>query len=640
MPTVPGGTIDEDVNDGERTGGRLALRWELTDNIAITPRLVYQDVDMNGFNRQDAYNILANPFTTTEPAVNIGEREQYRQFQERFDEEFFLGDLTMEFDLGSAMLTSVSSFTNRKLLVLRDASQLTGSVTFDIFSPNAISSQVRTNSALNDNTEVEIFTQELRLSSDNESRFQWVVGGFYSDIQRDYGQTLVTPGYDAILGAPSSLFGAPADTPFFSRVPYDFKQTAFFAEGSFDITERFNATLGARYYDFDEDRDLYFAGAFADSDGGPDEPTNGPGSTTDDGVNPRVLLSYDFSDNVQLNAQASEGFRLGGINDPLNVPLCQGDDQATYGGFDSFDSETLWNYELGAKIGFAGGRGQFNIAAFHADISDLQLPIVAGTCSSRVLVNVEEAHSTGVEMEISAAPTDHFDFGISASYTESELDSTLILPVNGVPTVIANIVEGNRLPSVPEFQLSANATFSWPMGEMVDGFITGVYQHVGSRYTQNGDQAPGFGTFPVRTFGDPTITELHVRPAAARVRHRQHPARRARRWLGGRVLREQRCRRERAARPRPGTRPRSRASATWSTSRGPTDSPSARTSAASPSRWPRRRRHHRHRRRRRRHHHLRRRRATRTRMASRTTRIAARTRRRASRWTKSAASAR
>ena len=55
---------------------------------------------MNGFNREDIWNILANPFTTTEPPVTMGEREQYRQLEERFDEEFFLGDLTMEFDLG------------------------------------------------------------------------------------------------------------------------------------------------------------------------------------------------------------------------------------------------------------------------------------------------------------------------------------------------------------------------------------------------------------------------------------------------------------------------------------------------------------------------------------------------------------
>ncbi|MCI0433065.1 MAG: TonB-dependent receptor plug domain-containing protein, partial [Gemmatimonadetes bacterium] len=124
----PGGVLDQDVNGGERIGGRLALRWELTDSVAITPRLIYQDVNMDGFNRQDIWNMLGNPFMTTEPPVDIGEREQYRQLQEQFADEFFLADLTAEFDLGGVVLTSVSSYTDRDILVVRDATQLTGSV--------------------------------------------------------------------------------------------------------------------------------------------------------------------------------------------------------------------------------------------------------------------------------------------------------------------------------------------------------------------------------------------------------------------------------------------------------------------------------------------------------------------------------
>ena len=49
--------------------------------------------------------------------MTIGEREQYRQLEEQFDDEFFLGDLTMEFDFGPVLLTSVSSYTDRDLLV-------------------------------------------------------------------------------------------------------------------------------------------------------------------------------------------------------------------------------------------------------------------------------------------------------------------------------------------------------------------------------------------------------------------------------------------------------------------------------------------------------------------------------------------
>ena len=491
----PGGLVADDVNGDTRYGGRAALRLELSENVTITPRVLFQSVNTDGVNREDVWNMLGNPFTTTEPAVNIGEREQYTNFEEKFSDDFLLGDLTMEFDLGGVMLTSISSYTDRDILMARDASQLSGSITYFNYN-NTGSAAVRLDSKLIDATEVEVFTQELRLASDYDGRFQWVVGGFYSDITRDYGQTLPTPGFDTLVaGAPSSTVGAPPDTPFFSVIPYDFKQMAFFAEGTFDITERFSATVGGRYYDFDEDRTLYFAGHFADivRDANGDVATL-PGSTSEDGFLPRVLLAYDISDNVQLNAQAAQGFRLGGINDPLNVPLCSAQDLLDFSGRPTFDNETLWNYELGAKIGFADGRAQFNMAFFHADIEDLQVPALAGNCSSRIAINVPESHSTGVEMELSAQPTDRFDFGISASYTESEIDTSV---TSGSGAILAGIEEGNRLPSVPEFQLAANATYSWPFTESVDGFITGVYQHVGSRYTQMADQTPGFDTFGI-----------------------------------------------------------------------------------------------------------------------------------------------
>ena len=531
----PGGSINSNVNDGTRWGFRAALRFEPNEYLVITPRVIYQDVDMNGYNRTDVWNMLANPFTTTEPAITLQDRQQYTQLQEKFTDEFLLADLTIEAGLGNHTLTSVTSYTDRDVLVIRDATQLTGSVTFDLgAAAPATSAEVRRNSPLHDATTVKVFTQELRFASDYDGSFQWVAGAFYSDMERHYGQQLPTAGYDAIMRriyAPydnpndvpdrgpvcplsdqgcldSMRLGTPVpDMPYYSDVPYDFKQFALFAETNFKLGERANLTVGGRYYDFDEDRNLVFGGVFSD-------PSVGPGSASSDGFLPRVLLSYDVNDNVQLNAQVSRGFRLGGINDPLNLPLCSAADRVTFGGRDSFDDEELTNFELGAKIGFAGGRAQFNISAYRAEIDDLQVPVLAGTCSSRIVFNVPESHAQGVEFELSAQATDRLALGLSASIAESELDSTITsTPAGGgTPTVVAGLQSGNRMPSVPEFQLAANATYRWPMTDTLEGYVTGAYQHVGDRYTQVPDQVAGFGTFNVRSFGSPTITSFTFDP--------------------------------------------------------------------------------------------------------------------------------
>jgi len=44
----------------------------------------------------------------------------------------------------------------------------------------------------------------------------------------------------------------------------------------------------------------------------------------------------------------TRGFRLGGINDPINLPLCTPKDRITFGGRDSWTDETVWDYEVGA----------------------------------------------------------------------------------------------------------------------------------------------------------------------------------------------------------------------------------------------------------------------------------------------------
>ena len=200
----------------------------------------------------------------------------------------------------------------------------------------------------------------------------------------------------------------------------------------------------------------------------------------------------------------SRGFRLGGINDPLNVPLCTPADLVTFGGRETWKDEKAWNYEIGSKSRILNNRGSFNVAAFYMDIRDLQATVTAGSCSSRVIFNVPKARSRGVEAEFEVAPNRNFDFAISGSYNDSELRSTLSsTAANGAVSVVSGIEEGRRLPSVPRFQVAAAATYQWQMQGQSLGYSTGSYQHVGSRFTQVGDQY--LGTLDLLSFGANTI---------------------------------------------------------------------------------------------------------------------------------------
>ena len=485
----------DDINDGQRYGGRLALTWAPTDDLSITPRIIYQKIDVDGFNRQEVFNLFSNPFTTDVPARSFDEREQFLLQDEAFEDEFGLGDLTVTAGLGpNVELTSVTSVTSRDILVSRDASALTGSVSVDLGYPTAA---VFLPSRLNDETVVQQFTQELRLSNRDlglfDDRFDWLVGGFYADTERKYTQTLPTPGYqaatDATLGAGTSnavagVFGN-LDSPFNSLLPYDLEQLAIFGEGTYAVTDRLDVTVGARYYDFEETRDITTGGLFAA--GGPTQTDE----TSSDGISPRVIVDYEVTPAFSVNAQASKGFRLGGVNDPLNTGLCSADDLAIFGGFQDYGDETLWNYEVGGK--YSAGGLRLNAAAFYTDISDLQATLDAGSCSSRIVFNVPDAHTQGVEAELTYN-AGAFEVGASGSIIEAEFDSDV---VDGTGAILAGLRDGNRLPSVPEFQGSAFATF-YPAFETswaANPYITASVQHIGSRFTQPSDQEPGAGEF-------------------------------------------------------------------------------------------------------------------------------------------------
>ncbi len=494
---------DQNVNGGNRTGARVAWRFEPSARFTITPRLVYQKVQMDGWNRIDAFNILANQYTTSRPPVTLGERQLFTQEQEPFTDEFSLADLNLHYTMSSGVsLTSVTSWTNRYILVVRDATALTSSITGgSIGLPESVYSL---SSPLNDATKSKVWTQEVRLAG-GQDQFKWVVGGFYSNNKRHYGQDLAVVGFEAAaesvgVSIPTTGLKAPKDHLFWSDLHYKLKQVAAFGEvtvtgGQFDLTG------GLRYYNFDENRDQIFDGIFGNDNTGTSLVTQ-PGSTKANGVAPRAIVSYRASENLTLNAQAAQGFRLGGINDPLNYPACTTQDSITFSGHNSWTDEKAWNYEVGAKARVLGGKGSFNLSAFYMDIKDLQLTITAGSCSSRLILNAPKSRSQGFEAEFNASPDNHWDVSVSASYADGKLQSTLH---DGTGAVLPGIVSGNRLPGVPKVQGTAALTYGWPVASGGRAFVSGSYQYVGSRYTLIDDEAPGYGTLDMTSFGANTI---------------------------------------------------------------------------------------------------------------------------------------
>ena len=506
----PDGATLKNVNDGDKYGGRLALALRPNEQLSITPRLVIQRINTNGFPRVDIYNVLANPFTESRPKVTLGPNEQFTQLREGLADDFLLADLQVEYDFTAAKLTAITSYIDREITVVRDSGQLTTSILTQPSGFNLSGVVLDQAAPLIDQTDLHKFSQEIRLNSTDEAPLQYVVGAFYTTSDRKYGQNLQVDGFENLTGLQTTRFLTQPDILYFSSYDYDFRQWALFGEATYALTRRLKVTGGLRWFEFRESRHMILDGLFPVST----KPEGLSAKTVSRGLTPRIILAYTAADNIQINAQIAKGFRLGGINDPLNKPLCTPEDFETFSNRQIYDNEELWNYEIGFKSSFNDGKATFDASLFYADIHDLQATVDAGSCSSRIIFNLPRARSIGIETELHLKPHPDLDITFSASVQDATIRSTIDDLGSSAQDILSGIKRGNRLPSSPAFQAATQIIYYWDMRNSWGGFASLNLYYVGSSYTQIKDQVPDFGAIDltITQYGDPNTDSFTFDP--------------------------------------------------------------------------------------------------------------------------------
>ena len=354
--------------------------------------------------------------------MTLGERQIFTQIDEPFTDDFLLADLNIGYDFGNVALTSITSYIYRDMLVVRDAGALTSSITGG--SVGLPENVYTLDAPLDDLTNAKVWTQEVRLSGGKE-RVQWVAGGFYSNTKRDYAQHLLVAGFEALSGIPTTGTPRPHGRPLLLRPRLQPRPVRALRRGDLHRERPVQPDRRPSLLQLQRGQDPGLRRHLRQRQ---QRHSLGrqPGSTDANGVAPRFIASFKASENLNLNAQVSKGFRLGGINDPLNVPLCTAQrprDVRRPRGLGGRDGVELRDRrEVAAP---AAAAASFNVSAFYMDISDLQAAVTAGTCSSRLIFNVPKARSVGAELEFAAAPTDNFDFAVTVGFNNSELRSTV-----------------------------------------------------------------------------------------------------------------------------------------------------------------------------------------------------------------------
>ncbi len=300
------------------------------------------------------------------------------------------------------------------------------------------------------------FSQELRLSYDNERDFT-LTSGLYYFYDRDTTFSGVDNGAATIFGLPVTQFGFP--TSQLARTTQNTDSTAVFTDATYALSNQLNLSAGVRYTR--ENRtsgrefENYFNPAlsvlrntppFLAGRGTPGTPING--RVTFDAVTPKLSLAYKPDNDTMLYASVARGFKSGGFDGRANSKF----------GFTPFRPEFVWSYEGGAKTSQLDGSLVANVAVFYNNYSDIQVTSfgadpVTGVFSS-LFTNAAKARTYGVELEVFAKPSKELTLNATVGRLNARYQKFNIL----VGTEVTD-VSNRPLVNAPDWNGSLGATY-------------------------------------------------------------------------------------------------------------------------------------------------------------------------------------
>ena len=342
---------------------------------------------------------------------------------------------------------------------------------------------------------IEIFTQDVRLTSNAEGRFRWVAGFEYINREIVNGLTLGT-----INPQNTSL-------NFVNR--FDERKDEIwgvYVQVNFDITEDFELTVSGRYDEDDYSTRLFDSASgmtirSLDASGNPVDKL----TANDSKFQPKVTLSYDWSENLLAYASYSEGYRFGFFNTGnLTNP------------------EETNNYEFGFKSALFDGRATFNGAVFYIEYSNQQLTSAIGTPPFRITDNIPKSDILGFELETTVRVTENIGLSGGVGYLDTEI-SELDRELDAVPEVTANVAldyvylisndleivgrfdwrhQGDFILSRGVFEIDAVDFINLRLGVRKDNWsVTGFVKNALDE--QYATEPIHFGTFIARSFSPP-----------------------------------------------------------------------------------------------------------------------------------------
>jgi len=472
--------VEDDYNDTDTYGARLALGIELNENWTVRPTVIAQMQEANGSGQQ-------------ERSTAVNSKLQTVQFNpERRDDKWLQAALTIEGKIGSWDLVATGGRLWRKDDVEFDYSDY--AYFYDSLYGSGASFYDNNDELINPNQAVQGSDRyrrnfgEVRISSPQDAPVRFIGGVFAQRQRHGIEQNYVVENLTDLFTVPgtdSNIWLTKQD-----RTDRDY---AAFGEVSFDVTDKLTLTGGGRLYRYKNSLVGFFGfnGNFfspgtaecfgpAVVEGSPC--TNLDKTTADTDSIFKVNATYKINPDVMVYTTWSQGFRPGGINRRGTLP--------------PYDADSLDNYEFGWKTQF--GDVTFNGAIYQENWDNIQLSFLGANGLSEVR-NAGIARIRGVESDLTYR-SGGLTLTLAGSYNDAKIrrdfcsiavasfDCTEDVDLDGSGVIEPGSDEENRqlaptgtkLPITAKFKGNAIARYEFPLGDW-EAHFQGSLSHIGKR---------------------------------------------------------------------------------------------------------------------------------------------------------------
>jgi outer membrane receptor protein involved in Fe transport len=478
------------VNRSDSYGGRASLLFTPTEDLSVRLFALLQKIDTDSPSSFAVRPVSLRPIDPVTGAdLDESDRVRYERIEEfnKLDYRVYAG--TIDYDFGFATATSITSYSEQVRDELGDVST---NATFQflanlVYAPTAPGT---VGAAFENDVEVEKFTQEVRLQSPSNDRFEWLVGGYYTDEKTGLIQEILPFELDSQALIPPAI-NIPADFPLppfagnqltnfvTSQILAKYEEIAAFATATLKFGDRFDITAGGRYSHNEQEAttEIIQLGLGAPQSG---ESSEGVFTWS---VSPR----FEFNDRAAIYARVAKGYRPGG---PNFIPPGAGPEFPT-----QFESDTLISYEIGFRAETVDRSLSVDGAVFHIDWDDILIlssALVNGTPVG-VNTNGRRASSQGVELTATARPTRGLSLIANLAFVNAELRDDTIPPGGGLN--LTGGLRGDELPYTPDLTINLSGDYEWSLGPDIEAFVGGNLRLVS-------DQTAGFSAAYRAAFGD------------------------------------------------------------------------------------------------------------------------------------------